>query len=150
MKVLFTGGRTYSDYDRVTQVLDVIQPTHIIHGAAKGADSLVGRYAAEHRIRCTPYPAQWRKKDPRTGRIYVDRSEGIKRNKRMLLQSRPDLVIAFPGGNGTAHMSDFARSNGYRVVRIPGSGPLPELPTAGGTPAGDTPAGDTPAKQDAD
>ena len=130
MKVLFCGGRTYSNYTRVQQVIDIIQPTHVIHGAAKGADSLAGRYAKEHNIPCTPYPAQWRKTNPLTGEVYTDKGAGIRRNKHMLLTSKPDLVIAFPGGTGTAHMVDFARYNGYKAITIPASGPLPVLPSS--------------------
>ena len=129
MKVLVCGGRTYSNYPRVTEVLNIINPDHIVHGAAKGADSLGGRYAKEHSLPCSPYPAQWEKVDPRTGRTYTDRGAGTERNKRMLLHSKPDLVVAFPGGPGTRHMTNFARTHGYRVIQIPDQGPLPKLPS---------------------
>ena len=129
MKVLGCGGRTYSDYPRVKQVMDIIRPTEMVHGAATGADTLVGRYAKQHSIPCRAYRAEWKKKDPRTGRIYIDKRAGFDRNEFMLLNSKPDLVIAFPGGNGTKHMANFARSKGYTVITIPSSGPLPKLPT---------------------
>ena len=128
MKVLGCGGRKYPNYARVREVLDAIAPTHIVHGAATGADSLVGRYARENSIPCNAFPAQWEKKDPVTGRIYIDKGAGFDRNKKMLLTSQPDLVIAFPGGNGTKHMVKFAKDNGYRVIVIPDTGPLPVLP----------------------
>ena len=91
MKILGCGGRKYADYTRVRETLDIINPIHIIHGAATGADSLVGRYAKENSIPCNAYPAEWRKTDPRTGRTYIDRGAGIERNKRMLLSSKRDL-----------------------------------------------------------
>ena len=119
MKVLVFGGRDFQDYTLLTGVLDKIEPTHIVHGAAKGADSLAGRYAKEHSIPCTPYPAIWQKKDPRTGWTYTDRGAGIKRNKRMLADSKPDLLVGFPGGNGTAHMRDHATKAGYKVITVP-------------------------------
>ena len=128
MKILGCGGREYRDYARVTEVLDIIGPTHIVHGAANGADSLAGRYARDHSIPCKTYPAEWKKTDPVTGHAYIDRGAGLERNKRMLLSSKPDLVVAFPGGNGTKHMVNFAKKNGYRVIIIPTAGPLPEFP----------------------
>ena len=128
MKVIYCGGRTYADYKRVSEVIATMNPSHIVHGAAKGADSLAGRYAREHSIKCTAYPAQWRKKDPRTGRTFTDIRAGIDRNKQMLHAAKPDYVVAFPGGTGTRHMADYARANGYRVITIPAAGPLPELP----------------------
>lgn len=129
MKILGCGGRKYANYARVREVLNIIQPTHIVHGAATGADTLVGRYAKENSIQCNAYPAQWKRKDPRTGRIYIDKGAGFQRNKEMLLTSKPDLVIALPGGNGTKHMVKFAQENGYPVITIPDAGPLPSLPT---------------------
>ena len=36
----------------------------------------------------------------------------------MLRTSRPDLVVAFPGGPGTAHMVRTARKSGYRMKQF--------------------------------
>lgn len=57
----------------------------------------------------TAYPADWR----RDGK-----SAGYRRNRRMLSEGRPDLVIAFPGGPGTAHMVEIAEKAGVPVLRI--------------------------------
>jgi hypothetical protein len=37
----------------------------------------------------------------------------------MLEQGRPDLVVAFPGGNGTHHMKRIARAAGIEVLEVP-------------------------------
>lgn len=37
----------------------------------------------------------------------------------MLDEGKPHLVVAFPGGRGTADMIDRARSAGVRVMEIP-------------------------------
>jgi hypothetical protein len=42
------------------------------------------------------------------------------RNKTMLTQGRPDVVLAFPGGTGTADMKRQARRAGVRVVEVTG------------------------------
>ena len=40
------------------------------------------------------------------------------RNRRMLEEGRPDLVIAFPGGKGTANMVRIALQAGIQVREI--------------------------------
>lgn len=44
------------------------------------------------------------------------RQAGPLRNARMLAEGRPDAVIAFPGGKGTADMVRKARAAGLPVV----------------------------------
>jgi predicted Rossmann-fold nucleotide-binding protein len=43
---------------------------------------------------------------------------GAMRNENMLLLA-PDLVVAFPGGPGTAHMVRIAKRNKIRVIESP-------------------------------
>lgn len=38
---------------------------------------------------------------------------------RAMLELRPDLVVAFPGGTGTAHMVSLAKKFGIEVVEVP-------------------------------
>ena len=40
------------------------------------------------------------------------------RNRRMLIEGKPDLVLAFPGGKGTANMVEISRKAGVKVVEI--------------------------------
>jgi hypothetical protein len=115
MKILVCGGRKFGlcirDIELLQKTLDSYDKTNlvIVHGAAAGADSLAGRWALENDVSVEEYPALWSK---------YGRYAGIERNERMLLSSNPDLVIAFPGGTGTAHMKRFARSEGYAVLEI--------------------------------
>ena len=46
------------------------------------------------------------------------RKAGPIRNQRMIDEGRPDLVVAFPGGTGTADMVERARVAGIRVIEI--------------------------------
>ena len=71
----------------------------IVHGAARGADSMASTWAKTQHIKEMPFPADW------SG----GRSGGIQRNIQMLEDSEPSLVVAFPGGAGTAHMVSLAR-----------------------------------------
>ena len=107
--ILVCGGRNYNDRRKVYETLDAQEePFRIIHGAARGADSLAADYARDRNIPATAYPADWRRHGS---------SAGYVRNRRMLEEGRPDLVIAFPGGRGTAHMAKTAREAGVPVIR---------------------------------
>lgn len=114
MRVLVCGGRDYDDYDYLKTVLSAFQVVEapfscIIHGSARGADTMGGIYAERHNIPVEEYPADWKKHGTAAGPI---------RNREMLEKGKPDLVIAFPGGSGTANMVKIAKAAGVRVVEI--------------------------------
>ena len=77
----------------------------IIHGDANGADSLASQYARDRDIPQLAFPAQWRRPDPNNPEktIYIPYA-GNERNQQMLDEAKPTLVVAFPGGSGTADM----------------------------------------------
>ena len=108
MRVLVCGGRDYSDKDRVFQVLDDIGAKFVIHGNARGADTLAHEWAMTRRKHGIACPAQWARDGKRAGPL---------RNQRML-GHQPDLVLAFPGGRGTADMVARARRAGVPVMEI--------------------------------
>jgi len=99
MKVLVCGGRDYKNKKAVWEKLNDLnlkKPiTSIVQGGAKGADELAAQWACENNIVCHTFKADWDTYGPKAGAI---------RNKRMALESKPDLVLAFPGGKGTANM----------------------------------------------
>ena len=126
IKVLVCGGRTYDDRDYLFKTLDGIclkrgwilhsqgetswlPDVFIIAGKAKGADTLAVDWAVTNRCYFKEYPADWNKYGRRAG--YV-------RNQQMLDGGKPDVVIAFPGGAGTAMMKDIARKAGVEVIEI--------------------------------
>jgi hypothetical protein len=115
VKVLVCGGRDYSDKDFVFQILDELPIELLIHGAARGADSLAGEWAAERRVPCMAFPAPWGSQRWR--------GAGPTRNGWMLAWGQPDVVVAFPGGSGTADMVRRAGLAEARVVDLRG-GPL--------------------------
>lgn len=102
------GGRDYSDKERLRGVLDSLGPGLIIHGAYGGADTLAQRYGDFFKVHCASVRALWEHYGRRGGPI---------RNSAMLLL-RPDLVVAFPGGSGTADMASKAERKGIPVMRI--------------------------------
>lgn len=112
MRVLVCGGRDYADYKRLSDVLGELYGSApfevLIHGAASGADRLAGEWADQHGVPELPVPAQWGRYGNRAGPI---------RNAHML-NAKPDLVVAFPGGRGTADMVRQARRAGVEVREI--------------------------------
>ena len=116
IRVLVCGGRDFKDQDKLFRVLDKIdneEPyiTAIINGMAKGADKMSSYWAqaCSDSIAIEEYPAQWR--------VY-GKSAGYKRNTQMLVEGKPDLVVAFPGGKGTAMMIKIARDAGVEVLEV--------------------------------
>jgi hypothetical protein len=113
MRVLVCGGRAYSDIVRVFSVLDKLHREagvdSVIQGGAKGADRLALEWAGQSRVPCETYEADWDNQGSFAGPA---------RNKRMLDEGKPDLVIAFSGGRGTADMVRKARRAGVEVIEI--------------------------------
>jgi len=107
VRVLVCGGRTFDDAAMLDVALASVRPTHIITGGATGADRLAELWAAEHAVPSTVYPAEW---------DLHRRAAGPIRNRWMLYDGLPDLVLAFPGGRGTADMVRRATEAGVRVV----------------------------------
>lgn len=112
MRVLVCGGRNYDDYGTLATVLSALQVTRgafhvLIHGNAKGADTLADTYARRHNIPVLAFEAEW---------DLYGRSAGPRRNRRMLAEGRPDLVVAFPGKKGTANMIAQANEAGIEVL----------------------------------
>jgi len=111
MKVLVCGGRKYDDQEYVSQVLDMIHSdypiTCVVHGAATGADTFGESWAKASGIAFKPYPADWDTFKHAAGSI---------RNAEML-KDNPDieLVIVFPGNNGTNNMRNKAEKAGINV-----------------------------------
>lgn len=112
MRVLVTGGRDFHNWQVVHKALDEVRPNVVIHGSATGADQSARGWAQLNGVPEIPFPAFWYANGT------IDRTAGPKRNARMLKEGKPDLVLAFPGGLGTAHMVKLATAKGIPVKRI--------------------------------
>lgn len=110
MKIVITGGRDYALSEHVFEVLDALQPTIIAQGECRtGADFWARRWASSRGIRCTGFSADW---------TTHGRAAGPVRNRVMLETFQPDLVVAFPGGRGTADCVRQAISMNFRTVKV--------------------------------
>lgn len=117
MKVLVCGGRDFNDYDLVYRTMGEIDHNHwngavhiseIVQGGAKGADALAERWAEEMGVPVIAFHADWKS---------GGRAAGPIRNSKML-EYGPDLVVAFPGGRGTADMVGKAKRKGVEVIEV--------------------------------
>lgn len=113
IRVLVCGGRHFDDAEWLYAVLDSFDAyydfTMLIEGAARGADTLARKWAEANNIPVRSFPADWKKHGKTAGPI---------RNQRMLDEGKPNLVIAFPGGLGTANMVNQAKTRGLEVIQV--------------------------------
>lgn len=112
MKILVTGGRAFNNqravFDALTR-LDGELPggiDFVIQGGAEGADKHARLWACANERPCATFHAHW---------STLGKAAGVLRNEWMLEFGKPDIVIAFPGGKGTAHMVRTARAAGINV-----------------------------------
>ena len=111
-KVLVCGGREFDDWCSHKRKLDQIHEEfgigQIIEGGAIGADFLARVWAKAHNVDFVEYQADWKTHGRAAGPI---------RNQQMLEEGKPDLVVAFPGGRGTADMVRKAHDAGVRTIQ---------------------------------
>lgn len=113
-RVLICGGRDYRDAETMDKTLRILHEqvpfSVIITGGASGADRLAELWARTNNIASEVYMADWARYPNTAGPI---------RNKRMLDEGKPDLVVAFPGGAGTDNMVTQAMKAGVSIIRVP-------------------------------
>ena len=117
MRVLVTGDRHWDDRGIVTQVIkDLLREywlTTIIEGEAPGADLISRKIALSMGVDVTAFPANWTKYGKAAGPI---------RNKRMIEEGEPDLVVAFHDNlmqsKGTRNMVELAHREGLPVIHF--------------------------------
>lgn len=117
IRLLICGDREWKKKDlirRELRLLGIANLEVVIHGAARGADSLGAEIAEELGVdkrRIKAFPAQW----DDTGK-----AAGVIRNSQMLQEGQPTYVLAFHShletkSKGTADMVRKARAAGVKV-----------------------------------
>lgn len=129
-RLLVCGGRDYRNGAHVYTVLDKLHEEHhftdIIQGGAGGADALAAQWArTKPELVRWVCQAAWRDLShpdaiirTRADGVQYDAKAGHRRNKRML-EWKPDVVVAFPGQDGTRDMMKQARAAGVLVIEAP-------------------------------
>lgn len=112
MIIVVTGGRAYHNTKHVFRVLDGLHQgvaiTQLRHGDMSGADTAAGFWAEARNVPQRAYPAFWG---------LHGRAAGPMRNAEMIEDGRVGLVVAFPGGKGTADMVAKAERAGIQVLK---------------------------------
>lgn len=118
MNVLVCGGRDYADRTKVFDELEILNAFNmklcVISGGATGADAIAEEWARanikkRNGVSFRGFDADWKKHGKAAGPI---------RNQAMIDRGKPDLVLAFPGGRGTADMVSRARAAGVEVKEV--------------------------------
>lgn len=120
-RILITGSRNWTDRQSIYEALDLCYWSHledelvVVHGDARGADSIAGHWARLMHLVDTSvseewHPADWEQHGKAAGHI---------RNHHMVGLGA-DLCLAFPLGEsrGTRGCMAAARKAGIRVKEI--------------------------------
>ena len=109
-KVLVFGGRDYSNVNAVNDALGLFWKAHggfcLIEGGARGADRLARGWADRNGMPRITMDANWP--------VY-NKGAGSIRNQWMLDYAQPNYAIGFPGGAGTADMTQRVLDRGIAL-----------------------------------
>lgn len=113
MRVLVCGGRDFANPEKLSATLSALHVQEpfslLIHGGARGADRMANQWAVNANVPRAVFYANWSEHG---------KAAGPMRNQMMLDQGKPDIVIAFPGGRGTADMVRRAKAAGVKVISL--------------------------------
>lgn len=110
MRVIVTGGRHWVPvgHNGLWELLRRLEPTVIVQGGCPtGADFWARQYAREHKLYLATFRADWARHGKAAGPL---------RNAAMVAAGA-DVVVACPGGNGTADCVKKAAAAGIKVLR---------------------------------
>lgn len=86
MRLLICGSRDWRDEYAIRNVINHFNPSIICQGEARGADLIAKSICILRGLEYVGYKADWKTHGKGAGPV---------RNRRMLAQFRPDIVVAF-------------------------------------------------------
>jgi SLOG family YspA-like protein len=113
--ILCCGDRNWTNAETILTALSRFanQEITVIHGNASGADRMSALIASKLGFKVIAFTPDWN--------LY-GRSAGPIRNRKMLVEGKPDLVLAFHNdlekSKGTKNMVNQARRKGVKVEVI--------------------------------
>lgn len=116
MRILITGSREWTDEPAIRAALNAAirgvssHKITVVHGGARGADSVAGRIAEEYEIDVEVHRPDYRK--------HARNRAPLERNLHMV-RLGADICLAFPiglGWSGTRHCMQAAAAAGIPVV----------------------------------
>lgn len=128
MRFAVTGGRNFTDIQLVRfALMQMPADATLVHGDARGADRTCAEFWGDiHGSKNEAHPAQWdacgndcrpdHRKRREGGTDYCP-TAGFRRNQEMV-DSDIDVLIVFPGGNGTADMRRRSQKAGVRIFDV--------------------------------
>src|SRR5574338_374361 len=115
-RIVVTGGRKYSDWVMINDVLEMLAPDEIYVGDATGADSMAYEWAKDREIPVKVFEARWSELGPKAGPIRnIEMLEAALNDEAYELQL---MVVAFPGGKGTNSCAKAAIDRNMIVLRV--------------------------------
>jgi hypothetical protein len=108
MKTIIAGSRGITDMSVLLQAVKECgwEVTHVVSGAARGADRLGEDFARSRQLPLTVFHAEW---------DYYGKSAGYRRNVTMA-ENAEALIALWDGKSpGTGHMINIARQKGLKV-----------------------------------
>ncbi|MGN8021155.1 DUF2493 domain-containing protein [Phyllobacterium sp. 22229] len=110
MRLLISGGR---HFDVAEAILDELNRIHaacpvtvLIHGGLPALGSVAEDWARQNDVHIVRYPANW---------SLLGKQADTKRNRFMLEDSRPDALLAFPGGK---HLQELVQQAHARHIPV--------------------------------
>lgn len=124
--VLVCGSHTECDEELIYKVLDDLhrlRPINLlVQGFAKNTDQIAHAWARKRGVNSTGD----KYKITNTDWHKLGKGAGPWRNKNMLVNERPNTIVAFPGGNGTANMIEQGRKAYVSIIEVDKDGGLHE------------------------
>ncbi len=122
MRILICGDRDWINKKLIKETLEKVKEsllkdgdviTVVIEGECRGADIMGRECAEELKIPVMKFPADWKRFPKAAGPI---------RNKQMLVEGKPDLILAFhnniQNSKGTKNMIEISSKAGIKVILV--------------------------------